>query len=815
MNQLISTLAIHYGNYLIEKITSVKIGVNTSPEIWQPWTAYLFENERNRFRSLRSAWTVVSINSRQADPAYVPLDAISLESTQNISTDEHQQWILNPTQKATDFEQSAKAIGEKIAVQMQKDNFSNFDRFFYLMQKYASALPCTYGEDGVSLFQQWRMVAAVMALSKDGTPTGLPTELALVGLDLPGIQDTIYTIASRGAGKMVRGRSAFVQLLVNAIVDRLLLELGLCRANVIVNAGGNAILLAAWNESLAERLESIDLEINRLLFEGTSSRGFAGFQGDLSLALAWVKMPWSAVKYPIQSQHDPDLDRAVSHWQWHEKLLKDELRRTKDQPFRPLFDTEELYNRFFSADVVLSALHCAVCQRSDPDNKGSFKPLNDGQDQPGAGSGHICPQCDSFRELADSLGKEGEYLNRRPATAKAEESAVWQKALKAISAGYHYSLEKDVLADALTLALTPDKFPTPGVDGYWCMATTTPRVTVEEESKLRREGEMNSVRGNIRDNEQLANDSPSTFRRLGILKADVDDLGSLLVTGRNEYRSAAFTATLSESLTLFFGGWLDQICAQEPFKNQVYVLYAGGDDLLILGTWDRMPLLAKRIADDFERFTGHNPGVHLSAGVTVVDGKAPLYAAAKEADKKLRLAKRRTVAEKRVKNAIHFMGQIFAWREFDDVVAWKDEMVTLRTNNQVPAAFLMTLIEIYEQFIDDQKAVGDKRLGYSLRAKEGSYSHRNGEVETQHTIQFGPWLWMMMYRLKRLARRQQNDEETEETKNKANERLIEEWIQRMLSPDGIRKVATSARWAQLLTREKEGKLQETSNGYQN
>lgn len=40
------------------------------------------------------------------------------------------------------------------------DNNAFFEGFYHLYHKYAWAVPCTYGEPGVSLFQQWKAVAS-------------------------------------------------------------------------------------------------------------------------------------------------------------------------------------------------------------------------------------------------------------------------------------------------------------------------------------------------------------------------------------------------------------------------------------------------------------------------------------------------------------------------------------------------------------------------------------------------------------------------------------------------------------------------------
>ena len=125
-----------------------------------------------------------------------------------------------------------------------KDIGQDDERFFHLMRKYATTLPNTYGEPGVSLFEQWKMVAALVQIS--GETGKAPKRLGLVGGDIPGIQRTINTITSKGAAKAMRGRSAFVQLLGHALVEKLLDELGLGSANVVYDAGGNFVLLTGW-----------------------------------------------------------------------------------------------------------------------------------------------------------------------------------------------------------------------------------------------------------------------------------------------------------------------------------------------------------------------------------------------------------------------------------------------------------------------------------------------------------------------------------------------------------------------------------------
>ena len=86
------------------------------------------------------------------------------------------------------------------------DGEEKFTAFYHLYWKYAWAIPSTYGEKGVSLFDQWKAIAAMAFASGDAWENGPANHFTLVGGDIPGIQDFVYTITSKGAAKGLRGR---------------------------------------------------------------------------------------------------------------------------------------------------------------------------------------------------------------------------------------------------------------------------------------------------------------------------------------------------------------------------------------------------------------------------------------------------------------------------------------------------------------------------------------------------------------------------------------------------------------------------------
>jgi CRISPR/Cas system-associated protein Cas10 (large subunit of type III CRISPR-Cas system) len=170
----------------------------------------------------------------------------------------------------------------------------------------------------------------------------------------------------------------------------------------------------------------------------------------------------------------------------------------------------------------------------------------------------------------------------------------------------------------------------------------------------------------------------------------------------------AQTSALSAALELFFAGHLNGVCrdvaAQGKHDNTLYVIYAGGDDLFVVGAWDRMPLLAEQVRGDFSAYTGHNPRLTLSGGVTLEGRKFPLYRAAERAGEAEGKAKKHRRPDGREKDAFCFMGQVVEWgeewelvREQKDNLLWllgEDEENRAREENEREARLPRSLLQV-------------------------------------------------------------------------------------------------------------------------
>jgi CRISPR-associated protein Csm1 len=160
----------------------------------------------------------------------------------------------------------------------------------------------------------------------------------------------------------------------------------------------------------------------------------------------------------------------------------------------------------------------------------------------------------------------------------------------------------------------------------------------EEKAQLLEEGRQSVNSEDTASFEGLASSSCGADL-IGALRMDVDNLGKLFSSISNIVQ----LSTRSRMLNLFFKLHLNHICANRSFdllkKNKaeheewgkpgrnVSIIYAGGDDLFIVGAWDETVELAFDIQKEFECFTAALPkGANgISGGLTLHQPKFPLY----------------------------------------------------------------------------------------------------------------------------------------------------------------------------------------------
>lgn len=652
----------------------------------------------------------------------------------------------------------------------REDEAAFFEAFTHLFRKYAWAVPSTYGETGVSLYEEFKALAALVHASRIAPQPA--EEFLLIGGDTAGIQEFLYTISSKAAAKGLRGRSVFLQLLSDATVRAILRELDLPWTSVVYVAGGNFLALAPGGAAVEQQLEQFARIFNETLL--TIGRG------DLNLALGWAPIPTTAVAEPER---------------WREGIarVKERQAQAKRQRFSEI--AREKWELVFAPVDEGGERFCAVCHHGLDENEGKLLEWEEGEEA------LICELCDSFRELAEEIRHDQLWMVVELMDAEVAQGRGWSDALTRLTnLRYRFTNQKPAAPQGSVIyAINTLNFLDSGVGahGFRLMANVTPKMTDEDVIHARQEAMRGRLAysgeprvGAVRDFDMLARDAEGA-KWIGVLRMDVDNLGAVFTRWGPE-RALAGTSALSQAMELFFGGWLNKAVRQECV-NSAFVIYAGGDDLFIVGAWDQMIKLAERIRNDFNQYTGCNPHLTISAGISLMErAKYPLYLAAEEArqalDEEAKMPrwdltyKNNHITQPQAKkNAISFLGTTVGWERWPRVRELQEELVrlcrdeNLRRDEKAPRALIQTVRAIHAQYDRGRR---------DYEAEQRRRGKRSEEIRA-YPLFHGRWMYLAAYQLARMGRQHRG----------VHERL-QQLRQEILEPELAPYTGLAARWAE-------------------
>jgi len=214
----------------------------------------------------------------------------------------------------------------------------------------------------------------------------------------------------------------------------------------------------------------------------------------------------------------------------------------------------------------------------------------------------------------------------------------------------------------------------------------------------------------LRDRYKFKNfDEYADGTELGILRMDVDGLGKRFIKG---FDSIEKYKEYSNSLTDFFEKGIKNLQEQKNYKDYLNIIYAGGDDLFIVGRWDKVIDFAELIHKETEN-APFNKGVmdedkiHISGGVAIVRATYPIAKAADlagEAEEHAKQYDGEKCGKKEYgkKNAFHMLGKTISWYEFDEVKKNKEEFVRLITKHSLSKSLLHQIM-LYSSIADRNK----------------------------------------------------------------------------------------------------------------
>jgi CRISPR-associated protein Csm1 len=171
--------------------------------------------------------------------------------------------------------------------QLPLGSYKNFtDSLTYLLKKYTWCIPAdTSTLFDNSLYEHLKVTASIAQClydyweeNKDSliennrhrlTIAANHFPLRLWCVDLSGIQKFIYDIASKSAAKSLKGRSFYIQMLLDGIADSLINDskIKVTLSNLIYSSGGKFFLLLPNTNTVNERMKEIESEIKNELWK--------------------------------------------------------------------------------------------------------------------------------------------------------------------------------------------------------------------------------------------------------------------------------------------------------------------------------------------------------------------------------------------------------------------------------------------------------------------------------------------------------------------------------------------------------------------
>ena len=201
------------------------------------------------------------------------------------------------------------------------------------------------------------------------------------------------------------------------------------------------------------------------------------------------------------------------------------------------------------------------------------------------------------------------------------------------------------------------------------------------------------------DDPRTAADAATLARRAqgkllwGVLRGDVDNFAVRLRRVQNIEEHVPLSVLYKQ----FFAGELEVLCSMPEFWRKVTILYSGGDDFAVYGSWDALIAVAREVQRLFRRFTEENlkdyPGAEgktITMATALATGEedtlASVYA---ESGRNLALAK---AADK---DCIYVLGRVLEWKQLNAASELKDTVARMLAEHRASRHLLVELRSLY------------------------------------------------------------------------------------------------------------------------
>ncbi|WP_339055267.1 type III-A CRISPR-associated protein Cas10/Csm1 [Fusobacterium animalis] len=503
----------------------------------------------------------------------------------------------------------------------------------------------------------------------------------LVSGEFSGIQNFIYTIFSKMAMKSLRGRSFYLELFVEHIIDEILSTLELSRVNLLYSGGSHFYLLLPNIDKAKEVLDTYKEKVNDFILKEIGTT--------IYFEMVYTETSAEELGNGLSKEIKTENILGELFKKTSSKVSKAKLSRYSLEQLKELFNEDSSINKIHSYTK-----ECTICKKAEEekileDNAREF----DGEIQ-------LCNSCKGYIKLGRDISKLYHFNNEmfiiEKNCDKNETSLIFPKYSEgyvAISIDKKEKISKTLKENIDSIhryyAVNSNYVGNKLCKNIW---VGNYNITVKDENG----------KGNLIEFKELVKKSKG-IERLAVFRADVDNLGTLFQSGfENKGSKEPYkNVTLSKSVVLsrylsdffkrkinlilekkdaakdnneLFRKYCDVICENNSNPRDIVIVYSGGDDVFAIGTWNDIVEFSIDLRTAFKEFT--NDKITLSAGIGFFSENYPIHQMAEKTGNLESLAKaNKDINGKIVKDSVALFGEIdenlshiYTWDDFIDKV---------------------------------------------------------------------------------------------------------------------------------------------------
>lgn len=266
--------------------------------------------------------------------------------------------------------------------------------------------------------------------------------------------------------------------------------------------------------------------------------------------------------------------------------------------------------------------------------------------------------------------------------------------------------------------------------------------------------------------------------KVAVLKMDVDNLGNFFRSTKKWQEGAK----KSQTLKTFFDAEIYRLWKTHSFGNtnapyceNLYVVFSGGDDCMVIGAWDAVFEFAVLVRQSFMTFVkAAGIEVSISAGVIMLGSKYPMIRMAELAEEAISQAKK----FRDEKNAVCIFDRNMSWDDFVESKGFAGTLAKMILEDGENRSFLHRFQNTHVSF----EQMHNKAL-------------YQGEIRN-------PEIWRLQYYLARRKGEAQKRSDVFEDLIEKYQRVLLKSVMAKKPTDLANLFPVAARWAEFLTRSK-------------